>query len=123
MREITTIAYEAFDGTLFKDEWECADYERENMKTALEGVIFKNQMLTVLTLDEVKQDPVEVYYFKTLNRHQFELVENLISLREYLVHSEGLEMIFLPDRDAWYNYEEYVADCENELTQARKWGE
>lgn len=123
MREIKTIAYEAFDGTVFENEQDCVDYEQKNMKNALKGVIFKNEMLTVLTLDEVRQDPNEVFYFKTLNQKQFELVESLISLREYIVASEGLEMIYLLDRDAWYHYSEYVADCEDKLAQARKWGE
>ena len=123
MREITTIAYEAFDGTLFDSEWECADYERENMNIAFEGAIFKNRMLTVLTLDEVKRDPDEVFYFKTLNPRQFKLVESLVPFRENNIVSEGLEMIYLPYLDAWYDYAEYVAECEEELAKAKKWGE
>lgn len=122
MREIKTIAYEAFDGTLFENEWDCVDYEQKNMKNALKGVIFKNRMLTVLTFEEVMQDPDEVYYFKTLNEHQFKLVESLISFREHDIESEGLEMVYPPDEGAWYNYAKYVAKRENELAKAREWG-
>ena len=57
MKKITTVVYEAFDGTIFKDEESCHKYEQENAYiTDQNAVKFMKADGTVCPLTEYAND-------------------------------------------------------------------
>ena len=57
MKKTTTVVYEAFDGTIFKDEESCKKYEKENAYIAYEDAVeFMKADGTVCPLSEYASD-------------------------------------------------------------------
>ena len=62
MKKTTTVVYEAFDGTVFKDEESCRKYEQENNYTEYKDAVkFMKADGTVCPLTEYASDCVICY--------------------------------------------------------------
>ena len=62
MKKTTTVVYEAFDGTIFKDEESCKKYENENSYSAYQNAVkFMKADGTVCPLTEYASDCVICY--------------------------------------------------------------
>lgn len=62
MKKTTTVVYEAFDGTVFKDEESCKKYENEKAYTAYEDAVkFMKADGTICPLSEYTNDCAVCY--------------------------------------------------------------
>lgn len=111
------IIYKAFDGTMFKTEEACAEYEEKNdIRCKLKTTVLMDVEGNLVSPTSFMDDPSLPYYMVIHSQEEFDVINNHFKKNR----EPNLDEIYLPDGKGCLYWDEITEEWENYECLRRK---